>query len=116
SRTLLTELRMDNAENLLQPGMYTDVKFHLTRADPPFVLPLTAVIIRSGPPHVATVGPDGKVHFKQVQLGRDFGTTIEIASGIGAEDRIVAAPADNLQDGAAVHPVMATNPNPTPAS
>jgi len=70
SRTLLTEIRMHNDAGVLRPGMYADVRFHIARTDPPFLLPSSAVIIRSGPPLVATVGPDSVVHLTPVQLGR----------------------------------------------
>ena len=104
SRTLLTEIRMPNEGAVLRPGMYADVKFHVTRADPPFLLPSTAVIIRSGPPRVAVVGADGVAHLHQVQLGRDLGSTIEITSGLGERDTVILTPADDLQDGARVNP------------
>ena len=41
SRTLLTEIRMPNEGGRLRPGMYADVKFHVMRTDPPFLLPST---------------------------------------------------------------------------
>jgi len=82
SRTLLTEIRMPNEGGVLRPGMYADVKFRLVRPNPPFLLPSTAVIIRSGPPRVAVVDANGAVRLRQVELGRDFGSTIEVTSGL----------------------------------
>jgi RND family efflux transporter MFP subunit len=110
SRTLLTEIRMRNEGGVLRPGMYADVKFHMTRSDPPFLLPSTAVIIRSGPPLVAVVGPDGVVHLKPVQLGRDLGSNIEVIGGIGDHDTFIVAPPDNLQEGARVNSALSTQP------
>jgi len=69
------EIRMRNEGGVLRPGMYADVTFHVTRSNPPFVVPSTAVIIRSGPPRVAIVDADGTVHLQPVQLGRDFGSS-----------------------------------------
>ena len=99
SRTLLTEIRMHNDAGVLRPGMYADVRFHIARTDPPFLLPSSAVIIRSGPPMVAIVGPDGGVQLKPVQLGRDLGSSLEITGGLGEHDRVMVAPPDNVQDG-----------------
>src|SRR6266571_7652584 len=87
---------------LLRPGMYADVKFHVTRTNPPFLLPSTAVIIRSGPPLVAIVSPDGVVHLKPVQLGRDLGSSIEVTGGLGDHAAVIVAPPDNVQDGTTV--------------
>src|SRR4029077_2164690 len=108
SRTLLTEIRMQNQGGLLRPGMYAAVKFHVTLTNPPFLLPSTAVIIRSGPPLVAVVGADGVVHLRQVQLGRDLGSTIEIIGGLGERDTFILAPPDNLQEGTRVNPILTT--------
>ena len=96
---------MRNEGGVLRPGMYGDVTFHVTRSNPPFVVPSTAVIIRSGPPRVAIVDADGTVHLQPVQLGRDFGSTIEVVSGLGEHDLVIAAPADGLQDRARVRPL-----------
>jgi len=114
SRTLLTEIRMRNEGSVLRPGMYADVKFHVTRSDPPLLLPSTAVIIRSGPPLVAIVGPEGVVHLKPVQLGRDLGSTIEVVGGLGDHETFVLAPPDNLQEGARVNSSL-TTPSAKPA-
>jgi RND family efflux transporter MFP subunit len=102
SRTLLTEVRIQNDGELLRPGMYTDVRFHLVRTDPPLVIPSSALIVRSGPPRVAVVGADSRVRFPVVQLGRDFGTTVEVVGGLSERDRLLVAPPDTLQEGAAV--------------
>ena len=106
SRTLLTEIRMPNEGGVLRPGMYADVKFHVTQTNPPFLVPSSAVIIRSGPPQVAIVRPDNVVHLQPVQLGRDLGTSTEVTGGLGERDTFILAPADNLQEGARVQPVL----------
>jgi multidrug efflux pump subunit AcrA (membrane-fusion protein) len=99
SRTLLTEIRMRNDGGVLRPGMYADVKFQVTRTDPPLLLPSSAVIIRSGPPVAAVVSPEGVVHLATVQLGRDLGSSIEIPGGLGDHDLVIVAPPDDVQDG-----------------
>jgi hypothetical protein len=39
-----------------------------------------------------------------VQIGRDFGSKVEILSGLAANDTIVINPADSLEEGQEVHP------------
>ena len=41
----------------------------------------------------------GRVHLTLVKLGTDFGTSVEVLSGLNASDRIVLNPADSLADG-----------------
>jgi RND family efflux transporter MFP subunit len=111
SRTLLTEVHTGNEENLLRPGMYADVKFHLTRSDPPLIIPASALILRSGPPRVATVGADRKIRFQLVQLGRDYGTSVEVLAGLSEKYPLLVAPPDNLQDGQLVRTLIVTDAN-----
>ena len=112
SRTLLTEVRMRNDSGLLRPGMYADVKFQLTRSDPPLIVPASALIIRSGPPRVATVAAGDKVQFKIVQLGRDYGTSVEVVQGLDKKDRLLTAPSDDLQEGQTIRTLpMPAAPN-----
>ena len=106
SRTLLAEVSMRNEENLLRPGMYADVKFHLVRSEPPLIIPASALIIRSGPPRVATVGTGNKVRFQVVQLGRDYGTSVEVVDGLSEKERLLVAPPDDLNEGDVVRPVI----------
>jgi RND family efflux transporter MFP subunit len=107
TRTLLIEVHMPNPNNLLRPGMYAEVNFHLRRTEPPLVIPASALILRSGAPRVATVASDNKVRFQNVQLGRDYGTTVEIVDGLSATDRLIVAPGDDLQESDHVRAVNA---------
>jgi len=117
SRTLLTEIRMKNPEDLLRPGMYADVRLHIERDSPPLLIPTSALIIRAGGPRVAVVGADQKIRFQLVDLGRDYGATVEIIRGITPQDRLVNSPPDGLQDGSAVRIAKAvTTTPPTPAT
>jgi hypothetical protein len=50
------------------------------------------------------------VRLQEVQLGRDFGPTTEITSGLDERDVFITAPPDGLQEGTSVHPVPA-NPD-----
>jgi len=99
TRTLLTEVRMRNESELLRPGMYADVKLHVQRKNPPLLIPASALIVRSGPVRLATIAAGSKVHFQTVQLGRDYGATVEVLDGLSAEDQLLIAPPDDLQDG-----------------
>src|SRR5438093_10276454 len=102
SRTLLTEVRLRNEDHALMPGMYAQVKFSLVPADAVWVVPATALITRAAGPQVITVHRDGTVHLVGVQLGRDFGQSVEIVSGLTGQERLVVSPPDGLKDGARV--------------
>ena len=98
SRTLLTEVRVRNAASTLRPGMYADVKLHVERDHPPLIIPTSALIIQATGPRVAVLGADQKVRFQAVELGRDYGATVEIVRGIEAADQVVTSPPDGLHE------------------
>jgi RND family efflux transporter MFP subunit len=99
SRSLLVELHSDNKDRLLQPGSFVEVHFKLPPNGNVLRLPTTALIFRSLHPEVATVGPDNKVVLKQVEVGQDLGTEVEIVSGLSPDDRVVKSPSDSIADG-----------------
>jgi len=63
------------------------------------VVPTNVLLFRPEGTRVALVDTGGRVHLTSVKLGTDFGTKVEILSGLNATDRIVVNPADSLADG-----------------
>jgi hypothetical protein len=51
---------------------------------------------------VGVVGANNKVELRNVGIGRDFGKTVEIVSGITAQDKIIINPVDSLTSGITV--------------
>jgi RND family efflux transporter MFP subunit len=101
TRTLLTEIRLPNRNGLLLPGMYATATF--SGADEKKIrVPSNTLIVDAKGTRVAVVDADNKIHFKQVVLGRDYGTEAEVVSGVSATDRLVSNPTDDLQEGHAV--------------
>lgn len=98
SRTLLVEALFDNDEGLLVPGGYAQASFDLPLDANKLVFPANALIFRSGPPEVAVV-KDGRVRLQTVDILRDTGNLIEVASGVTPDDAIVLNPADTLGEG-----------------
>jgi RND family efflux transporter MFP subunit len=103
SGTTRMQLGLDNSAGELMPGGYANVKLSLQRDAVPLHIPASALIFNQNGLRVATVGPDDKVLFKTVTIARDLGRSIELASGVTAEDRIITAPPDGLADGDPVH-------------
>ncbi len=98
ARTLLTEVDVDNKDGELYAGLYGRVKFLIKPDTVNFIIPSTAIIIRSGFPHVAVVDDHQIVHLKKVTIGRDYGKDMEITSGLQENDRIVTIPTDKIRE------------------
>jgi RND family efflux transporter MFP subunit len=99
SNAILVELQIDNADNALKPGEYIQARFSAPPAPGAVRLPASALMLRQNGMAVAVVGPGGQVQLKPVQIQRDLGTTVEIASGVGPNDRVVDNPPDSLVNG-----------------
>ena len=110
TRTLLTEVRVDNASGILMPGMYAQVDLSVPRKAPPLLIPGDTLVIRSDGPQVAVVGQDGAVHFARIQLGRDYGDRLEVLSGLTLGQQIVVNPSDTVREGVKIKPVTAEKP------
>jgi membrane fusion protein, multidrug efflux system len=99
SRTLLTEVDVANKDGTLLPGTYADVHFRFSRPSPPILMPGTALIFRTQGAEAAVVGADSTAHFRTLRIGRDYGTVMEVVSGLIAGDLVVSQPSDALRDG-----------------
>jgi RND family efflux transporter MFP subunit len=98
SRTLLSEVQVDNRSGELLPGMYSQVKFALPRTRAIILVPGNTVVANSLGTHVVTI-VNNRAHYVPVQLGRDLGTEIEIVTGLEGSERLVTNPADTLAEG-----------------
>ncbi len=108
SRTLSTEVQVPNPDNLLRPGMYLQVEFNFARPLPPLMIPSAALATRTGAPRVGVVDDNNRVHYRTVQLGRDYGAEIQVLSGLSAGEKVIVYPGDDLADGTEIEPVPLT--------
>ena len=99
SRSMLVELQADNSDGKLLGGAYCRVNFQIP-GDPNVVrIPATALTPVNRGVQVAIVGDGNKVVLKSIQLGRDFGDTVEVAAGLDPQDRVINSPPETLQSG-----------------
>ena len=102
SRTLLVELDVANAQHEILPYSYGELSLRGNNAGPVLALPSNAVLFRAEGLQVGVVGRDSKVVLRPVKVGRDFGQTVEILSGVTPADRVIVNPTDSLVNGTQV--------------
>jgi len=102
SRTLLTEIRVPNPNLELVPGEFGEVTFRLRSTRPVLVIPSSCLLFRAQGTQVALVQGEGRVHLQDLQLGRDLGNSVEVISGLNAEDQLIENPSDAITEGALV--------------
>jgi membrane fusion protein (multidrug efflux system) len=104
TRTLPVEVEVDNADGALAAGLYATVRFALPRSQTVILAKAESLIyLRSGL-HVASVNEAGIVSLRKIEVGRDFGSEIEIVSGLPAGSQIVLNPPTFLRDGLQIKP------------
>src|SRR5882762_5784084 len=111
TRTLLTQVDIPNPSHRLFTGMFVYVTFKIAPSGTRWRVPSTAVIFNAQGTRVAIVGTGNKLHFQDVVLGRDFGTSIDIQGGLQGNETIVKQPTVSLQEGQVVTPLESPNPS-----
>ena len=105
SRTMLAEVGVDNPAGELLPGGYAQVHLKLRTSSTAVVIPVNTLIFRSEGAQVAVVQADQRVVLKKIVLGRDFGTEVEVVSGLESNEAVILNPADSLTSGTQVRVV-----------
>jgi multidrug efflux system membrane fusion protein len=103
TRTLNTEVDVPNKDGKLLPGSFGQVHFATGTSVQRITIPVNTMLFRAEGAQVAVVDKDGKVHLRSINIGRDYGATLEILGGIDVSDQIVINPSDSLEDGQQVH-------------
>jgi RND family efflux transporter MFP subunit len=98
SRTLLVEVDVDNPAGQLLPGAYVFVHLQLPDQTRSVVVPSNTIIFRKEGLQVALVH-DGKSDLIPVKIGRDYGNSVEIVSGLQPTDAVILDPSDSLVTG-----------------
>lgn len=106
SRTLLVEFSVDNPTGTLLSGAYAELHLKIPGGASSFILPVNTLLFRSEGLRVATV-VDGQNGSKQAELvpisiGHDFGSEVEIVSGLTGNESIIVNPPDSIISGQAV--------------
>jgi len=111
SRTLQVELQVANPHGEIFAGSYAQVRFHDSADGHGLNLSDNALIFRAQGMQVALVNSNNVVELRSVKLGRDFGNTVEVLSGLSASDRVVNNPPDAIAEGMTVQiaPPVDTN-------
>jgi RND family efflux transporter MFP subunit len=97
SRTMRTEVQIDNPNGELLPGMYAQVQFDLERTKPPILIPANTLVVSTAGDEVVVV-KDGVTHFRTIEVALDYGPEIEVGGGVAFGDSLVANVNDSIRD------------------
>lgn len=101
TRTRQTEIKIENKDHALLPGMYAEVTMTALREEPWIRVPGTTLVTETDGMYVIVV-KDDKVHYQKITIGRDFGNEVEVRTGLSGSEHVVISPSDDLREGEAV--------------
>jgi multidrug efflux pump subunit AcrA (membrane-fusion protein) len=102
TRTLNVEVDINNSKGVLRPGAFVFLHFHLPAIGNTVTIPANALLFRAEGLRVGAVRAD-RVQLVPVTIGRDYGSSVQITSGLTAADQVIVNPSDSLASGAEVH-------------
>jgi len=99
TRTLLVEIRVKNPTGTLLSGAYAEIHLKLPTPTSTFIIPVNTLLFRSEGLRIAEVGEGQRAELKQLTLGRDYGSEVEVTSGLTGNESIITNPPDSIVDG-----------------
>jgi len=106
SRTLNTEIDVDNPTGQLLPGAYVHVHLKLPSQTRSVMVPANTLLFRSEGLRVGVVR-NGRAQLIPITIGVDYGATVQVTSGLTPSDQVIVNPSDSLISGT---PVRVTTP------
>jgi hypothetical protein len=111
TRTMQTEVDIENADRAILPGSYVDVE--LSIQVPPLVeIPAEALVVRGDKAQVALIDGGGRVRFKPVVVADDDGQTVRLVRGLDDGARVAVNLGGDAEEGS---PVQVVETKPAPA-
>ncbi len=109
SRTLLTEVDVDNPTGKLLPGAFAQVHLEIPSGAPSVIIPVTALIFRAQGLQAAVVNDGKHAEIRNIAIGRDYGDEVEVLSGLTTQDHVMVSPPDSLVQGEEVRVTQASS-------
>lgn len=108
SRTLNTEVDIDNSKGLLLPGAFVWVHLVLPRQIQSVIIPAATLLFRAQGLQVGVVR-NNVAQLVPITIGTDFGNTVQVTSGLSTSDEVIESPSDSLISGTPVRIARGTS-------
>jgi RND family efflux transporter MFP subunit len=109
TRTMLTEVDIDNDDHVIVPGSYVQVTLDV-HVPPLLEIPAEALTTRADKPQVPTLDDQHRIHYKPVVVADDDGLIVRLASGLAPGERVALDLGGAAQDGSPVQVVESKPP------
>jgi RND family efflux transporter MFP subunit len=104
TRTMETEIDVDNADLSLTPGMYADTSIELEHKENALSVPVQAVVQGGNGAYVLVVDGQDHVQKRAVELGEQTSNRAEVVHGLSEKEQVIVGGQSNYQVGELVKP------------
>lgn len=110
TRTMETEIDVNNPDLALDPGMYANTQLQLAHVSDVPAVPLEAILLSGNEQEVYTLDGDNQVHIRSVKTGFQGSLLVQVTEGLQPGDRVIVGGLSKYHDGEVVSPVMTAEP------
>lgn len=110
TRTMHTEVDVENPQRVMVPGLYADAELEFDRAANVLTIPVQALSHEENKTHVLVVTSDGMIEERPVQVGIETSGDAEILSGLNEGEEVVVSDRSGLRQGEKVQPQLIAVP------
>jgi RND family efflux transporter MFP subunit len=110
TRTMETEVDVENRDLSIAPGMYANAELQLARSDDVVTVPVDALVLRGAEETVYVLDASNRVHIRTVQVGLRGSKLAEIRSGVQPGDRVILGGQEKYAEDQQVSPILTKEP------
>ncbi len=111
TRTMHTEVDVPNPDFELVPGMYAVARLLLERKSSTLAVPIQAIGREEGRSTVYSLGRDGRIEERTIQVGLETSDVAEVLSGLQENDLVVVGDRSKLKPGEQAQPKLVSGRN-----
>jgi RND family efflux transporter MFP subunit len=110
TRTMETEIDVDNRDLSISPGMYANTQMQLAHRENVTTIPVEALVLKGNQDAVYLLDGDNRIHIRNVAVGLRGSKLAEIKSGLEPGDRIILGGQENYTEGERISPILVLEP------
>jgi RND family efflux transporter MFP subunit len=110
TRTMETEVEVDNKDLSIAPGMYANTMLRLAHVENAVIVPVEALVIKGSDQVVYALGDNNHVHIRKVRVGIEGSKLAQITNGLQPGERVILGGQEKYQEGEEVTPAVVQGP------
>jgi RND family efflux transporter MFP subunit len=110
TRTMETEVDVENNDLSISPGMYANAALRLDHVGNAVTIPVDALVLNGQQETVYVLDSSNHVHVRKVDVGIEGSKLAEIRGGLQPGDRVIIGGQEKYREGEEINPLLASEP------